>query len=153
MATITGSTGSTITTVNVGSNDQNGTASALSAAISAALRAGTLTQAGTGTAQTPVYTEYQTPGTIPLNAAQTATVINTTGPATVIGSGSLGADPFPSRAFCSFASAALRITSKTHLTSSAFDDARESCCRSRGCAGAHPSVVAPSRWRALRVEG
>ena len=90
MATITGSTGSTITTVNVGSNDQNGTASALSAAISAALRAGTLTQAGTGTAQTPVYTEYKTPGTIPLNAAQTATVINTTGPATVIGSGSLG---------------------------------------------------------------
>ena len=91
MATITGSTGSTITTINAGANDQNGTATALASAISNALLASQsrLVQSGQpNTTGVPTYVEITANNTV-LGPAQVAAAINAAGPTTVVGSGSL----------------------------------------------------------------
>ena len=90
MATITGLSGNTTYSLNVGSNDQNGTAQTLASAISAALANGSLGQQGqSAPAGTPSFTILSTPGSYALSSAQNATAIGTGGASTVFGSGAL----------------------------------------------------------------
>ncbi len=90
MATVTGSGGSTVT-LNAGSNDRNGTAAALSAAISTALQNGTLTQ--TSNTNPPSGTGLvvlSAGGSTALAAAVTAVLDAGGTPTTVSGSSALG---------------------------------------------------------------